>query len=140
MVTYIKLFGIIIVALCILLSSGFTLIVHSCQMREIASCAGMTSGCDMSGSNNAASDGPSINQVNPGCCASKMLGGVSTTLALLEKQSSSEHQKLGAVILPGSISDLYKLSNVYAHFSQLSSYGVSPPSVEKYVLYSSLLI
>lgn len=140
MVTYIKLFGLVTVALFILLSSGFTLIVHSCQMSEKTSCIGMNTGCEMSAPSNAAPDGPSINQVSPGCCASKILGGLSTAVALLEKQSLSVHQKLVAVILPDSVSDLYKVSNIYVHLSQLASYGISPPSVEKYVLYSTLLI
>ena len=86
------------------------------------------------------SDGPSIQQANMSCCTSTISGGLNNLTALFEKQSKTEYQKLTVAPLVLNFSAWFSHPNTEAPFFAQRTQVALPPSVEKYVLFASLLI
>ena len=119
--------------------SGFTVILHHCEMDNVTCCETMREGSSRTMGNEMPQQGSTVAQVSASCCENVVIGGLNTTPVLLEKQSQKDH-KLDqvAVIVCSDVTVTHSVILSKHHLS--STETASPPSVEKYVLYSSLLI
>jgi hypothetical protein len=128
----------IVATLLLAVSSGFTVAHHTCLMEQKQCCDSMPSGGPMSGT--TPSQGSSIEQASMSCCASTIIGGPNNLTALFEKQSKSSDQKLIVAPVHIDYSALISHPPTEVFFLTHRTQAASPPSVEKYVLFSSLLI
>ncbi len=137
--TYSNTTGRLLLALVLLaVSSGFTVAHHSCLMKQSQCCDAVASGGPMG--NSRPIDGTSISRPSLSCCATTVSGGLSAILALIEKQSSAVDHRLTVAQLHFDFSPLFSSPTTeYTHFTQ-GLQTSPPPSVEKYVLFASLLI
>ncbi len=133
-----KIGGIIAAVLLLAVSSGFTVVLHSCLMETMQCCETMST----DGSMDAAmpTQGSRVAQAGSSCCTSTVIGGLNSFTALLEKQTKTDHLKVAIVLLHTDPSDQFSLlTSPVRHFVH-SAHGASPPSVEKYILHAALLI
>ena len=129
---------LIVAALVLAVSSGFTVAHHACLMEQKQCCDSMPSGGPMG--NTTPSQGPSIEQASMSCCASTISGGLSNITALFEKQSKTGDQKLTVIPFHLDFSTQLSHPSTDIRFFTQRIQAASPPSVEKYVLFASLLI
>lgn len=128
----------VVAVLMLAVSSGFTVAHHACQMEQKQCCDSMPSGGTMDGT--SPSQGPSVGSTATSCCVSIVSGGSYNFTALFEKQSKIESQKFTLAPLQSDFVACPSRANVDVQFLTQSSQAASPPSVEKYVLFASLLI
>lgn len=119
-------------------SSGFTIAHHACQMEQKPCCDSMPSGGPMGLA--LPSQGPSVGNAGMSCCASTISGGLSNLTALFEKQSKTGDQKLTVIPFHLDFSTQLSHPSTEIRFFTQRTQAASPPSVEKYVLFESLLI
>jgi hypothetical protein len=74
------------------------------------------------------------------CCANTLIGGLNSLTALFEKQIKTGDQKLLVAPLHMDYSALISHPSTEIRFFTQRIQAASPPSVEKYVLFASLLI
>jgi hypothetical protein len=107
-------------------------------MEQKQCCDSMPSGGPMGST--TPSQGPSIEQASMSCCASTISGGLNNLTALFEKHAKSGDQKLTLTPLHLDFSAQFSHLSTKTQFFTLRAQAASPPSVEKYVLFESLLI
>ncbi len=132
--------GRVVAFLFFVASSGFTTLLHICTM-EASEC------CDTSGaSDHAACPNPEKSSPVAGtaiknaddCHINAVAGGLSAIQALLEKDGKTQKVVVLSVLASTFVS-LAPINNT-SSFTYSYSEGVSPPSVEKYVLNETFLI
>jgi hypothetical protein len=130
--------GRILAILFILANSGFTAVLRQCTMKSDApmECCSVPEKSDAVQKN---AYSPSIiSQFS--CHTTTVVGGIANTIALLQKdsaeQNARENELCAQLQLHTSITSTVDHSTNPAHFAAT----LSPPSVEKCVLYSSFLI
>ena len=128
----------VVAVLLLAVSSGFTVAHHACQMEQKQCCDSMPFGGPMGGA--LPSPGPSVGSAAMSCCLSVVGGGLNNLTALFEKQIKIESQKSTLIPLHLDFVACASQPNVEVQFLTQSSQAASPPSVEKYVLFASLLI
>ena len=133
-----KVSRFVVALLLLAVSSGFTVVHHACLMEQRQCCDAMASGGPMSSA--APSDGPSIQQASMSCCTSTISGGPNNLTALFEKQGKTEYQRLTVAPLVLDFSSWFSHPNTQVPFFAQRTQAASPPSVEKYLLFASLLI
>ncbi len=122
-----------VTVLFLLSSMGFTAMSHACLM-------GGTVCCDKA-SNSLDAGRQAVRSNMNDCCRTKLLGGLNTTPALIEKSLESQKQTadhIGAQIQVSGGSSDYAASQ--SHLLHPLTLRISHASVEKYVLFATLLI
>jgi len=107
-------------------------------MEQRQCCDTMASGGRMDAT--LPSEGASIEQAIMACCTNAITGGLHNLTALFEKQSKTEDQKLSPAISERDLSSQFSYPATEIRFFIQRTQAASPPSVEKYVLFASLLI
>ena len=129
---------IIVALLLLVMSSGFTAVHHACLMEQKQCCDAMPAGGPMGGA--MPFQGPSVSNADSPCCKSEISGGLTGFTALFEKSNKAESQKFTVSPPHIDFAAWVALPNAGVRFLPQSAQAGSPPSVEKYVLFSSLLI
>ena len=119
-------------------SSGFTLAHHSCVMEGMKCCQTMAMGGTMDaerqGHNSWIAQGSAL------CCVNSISGGLTGFTAIPEMLTKVDIQKCVLTQLAADFSNkITHQDTKLPHFIQ-STQTTSPPPVEKYILYASLLI
>lgn len=137
--SHIRFVRIFLASLVIVASSGATVLLHRCQM-EAASCCAPNLPSEQDGCEEpvAAQSGP-VFKSDFTCHVNVIVGGLALKQALLEK-GNKQSSDVGVVVQVATffLRGLVRSENPsYAFFAART---VSPPSVEKYVLFDSFLI
>ncbi|MEO8168176.1 MAG: hypothetical protein ABI623_08015 [bacterium] len=126
-----------------LTSAGFTTVLHHCTMSSDKSeCCDTSHSDGHSQCESPMVPSPGQPSVQNGfqCHTTTFAGGLSDIQGLLEKMT--KHQTVEQQIIPVAVVGDVSVIIFAPRFHSLTAYehGVSPPSVEKYVLISSFLI
>ena len=130
---HIAVLGRVVLILFVIASSGFTLALRICLMNSPDCCSTMCQ--DSAPSAKEASVGAQM-----GCPKSIVAGGLNTNPGLIEKSVKLQNGRYE--VLSVTVLHPERYAQPQNQFGQFTSYSSSssPPSVEKYVLYSSFLI
>jgi hypothetical protein len=93
-VTYLRLGRLALAMAFLTASSGFTMVLHSCLMEDMACCGAMTSGGSMPSPSGESTGGASLVKLASSCCENTVVGGLNRTAATLESQQAPVHQKI----------------------------------------------
>ncbi len=120
--------------------SGFSTVLHSCLMTGMSCCMSSMPHRDTQPQEASQPSAYYSNITMTGCCSTRIVGGLSTSLALLEHQHKFTQSKFSvlSVATPASI----PAPQTHLSLKQYFSLGehIPPSSVEKYVFNSSYLI
>jgi hypothetical protein len=133
-------FGRVFTLVFLLASSGFTAILHICAM-EASECSDTCGASDHDACPNTQLPLPvagiSIHNVDD-CHTNAVVDGFAVVQALVEKDSSAQKVEVFYLLTSTFVSPTPSNTSSWFNYSYLER--VSPPSVEKYVLNSTLLI
>jgi hypothetical protein len=103
--TYLRLGRLALAVVLILASSGFTMVLHSCLMKDMACCGTMMAVGPMTSRSGESAEGATLVKKASSCCENTVVGGLNTSVATLESQKAPVHQKIFLVAvnpdLPG---------------------------------------
>ena len=103
--TYLRLGRLALAVALIVASSGFTMVLHSCLMEDMACCTQMASERPMPSPSGASSEGPSLVKLASSCCDNTIVGGLNPTTATLESQKAPVQQKILLIALSPEFPD-----------------------------------
>jgi hypothetical protein len=120
-------------------SSGFTVVLHSCLMADMACCGTMAAGGAMQhAAGHSTSDAALVKDASS-CCENTIVGGLSPTTATLESQPTSIHHKSAlAVVSPELQAGQARASLSFITLRQFRP--PDPPATGLYLSNAALLI
>jgi hypothetical protein len=135
---YLPLGRLVLAVVLIAASSGFTVVLHSCLMADMACCDTMAAGGTIghpAGNSTAAAFVKGASS----CCENTIVGGLNPTTATLENQSVSFHDK---PVLAADTTDLPDgQAQGSSSFTTLRQFRPpDPPAIRLYLTNSALLI
>jgi hypothetical protein len=92
--TYLRLGRLALAVVLIVASSGFTMVLHSCLMKDAACCGTMMAGGPMTSRSGASSEGATLMKNASSCCENTVVGGLNPATATLEGQKAPVHPKI----------------------------------------------
>ena len=142
---HIVAFGRLLVLLFVLANAGFTAVLHKCSMEntqvtKLAECCGNSDESNRLACELPQSMSSSTHGVQFTCHTNTIVGGLTGTTALLEKKSKIQLSKFSERQVSLHQVSTFTSDVIHSIYFSFSSTSISPPSVEKCVLYSSFLI
>jgi hypothetical protein len=135
--------GRILAILFVLANSGFTTVLRQCTMKSDApmECCSIPEKSDATNRDAVQKDVNSPSIVGQFSCHTiTIVGGIASTNALLQRESSNQNSNANACCNHLQQSTLFKIYTTYPGILSYFSATISPPTVEKRVLNSSFLI
>lgn len=136
----IKLFTALVAVFFLISSSGFTSILHSCLMGGMACCMSTMQHAYGRTEQSHQPMALHLNSAMTGCCSTTIVGGLSTSMALLEKPNRIEHSKPVVVAVNSIVPELTPHFKSSSEYLFLVTGNILPSPVERYVLNASFLI